>query len=77
LAVGFYLVSSDKVVHLKPGASGSNPSAAANDSFRLPPNQLIGISTDEAIDLAIIRGADESSNGTIWVTKMLQTAAEL
>jgi hypothetical protein len=72
-----YLLNSDKVCHLKFGSSGSGPTAVPATSMRLPPNQFLAVSTDEDVDLAIIRGADETANGTLWACNLLETAAKL
>ena len=64
-----YLFNSDKVCHLKFGTSLGT--AAPADSFRLPPNQIVAVSSSVAMTLAIIRGANEASDGTLWVSEML------
>lgn len=76
-AGNMYLFNSDKVTHLEFGSSGSGPTAVPATSLRLPPNQFLTVSTDEDVDLSIIRGADETANGTLWCTNMLETASKL
>jgi hypothetical protein len=71
-----YVFISNKTAHLKFGSYGSSPTVTVSD-FLLPANQFYAIATDKDIDLSIIRGADETSNGKLWVSELLETAVRL
>jgi len=76
LAGKMYILISNETAHLKFGTSGSAPTVTADD-FYLPPNQFYAVTPDKDVDLAIIRGADETSDGKLWVSELLETTVRL
>ena len=71
-----YLLNSNRDVHLEFGIDGSAPTATT-DSWRLPKDQILAVSTDQDIEMSIIRGSEETTDGIIWVAEQLETAAKL